>query len=198
MAHALRAAGHPVFAPTLTGLAERRSLLNRDTCLETHIADVVALVTAHHVRQVVLVGHSYGGMAITGAVALAPERIATLVCLDAFVPGVGDSVMSLSPPDRAATDAAAMGVTAPGDAARLEAHLTEQPLLAFIQPLSRAAPPPPALARHYIRCTEGSPSFAAVAARLRADPAWTSHELPAGHNAMVTEPEALAALLSAT
>ncbi|MCA9879707.1 MAG: alpha/beta hydrolase [Thermomicrobiales bacterium] len=215
VAHSLRAAGHPVFTPTLTGLAERHQLLNRDTGLETHITDIVTLLTAQDLEQVVLVGHSYGGMVITGASAAVPERIATLVYLDAFVPGVGDSVMTLMPPDRAAIyaaaaadrgdgwripppTAAAMGVTAPGDAAWLDAHLTDQPLLAFTQPLPRPAPPPGQIPRRYIRCTEGSPSFAAVAARLRADPAWAYDEVPTGHDAMVTEPDALAALLQAT
>ena len=87
---------------------------------------------------------------------------------------------------------------APGDAAWLDAHLTDQPLLAFTQPLPRPAPPPGQIPRRYIRCTEGSPSFAAVAARLRADPAWAYDEVPTGHDAMVTEPDALAALLQAT
>ncbi len=212
---ALRAAGHEVFTPTLTGLAERAGELTRTTGLLTHIADIAAVLEDRDLHEVILVGHSYGGMVITGVAAALPARVGSLIYLDAFVPAAGDSAMALLPPDRAAhyaqsatqagdgwrippPTAAGMGVTAPDDAAWLEARLTDHPLLAFTQTLPDDPPPAREVARRYLRCNPGSPSFAAVAARLQADPTWECRELATGHDAMVTVPDALAALLLAT
>ncbi|MFT4036898.1 MAG: alpha/beta hydrolase family protein [Thermomicrobiales bacterium] len=209
---ALQAAGHRVVAPTLTGLAERAGELTCETGLLTHIADICAVVQELDLHDVTLVGHSYAGMVITGVATALPERIGRLVYLDAFVPQAGDSAMTLFPPDRAAyyaataaqagegwrippPPAAGLGVTAPEDAAWVESRMTDHPLLAFTQPLPQAAPSPATLPRRYIRCAAGSPSFAQVAARLSVDPAWDYRELTTGHDAMVTEPAALAALL---
>jgi pimeloyl-ACP methyl ester carboxylesterase len=82
----LRAAGHEVFAPTLTGLGERAHLLTPAVDPETHIDDVLGVLHYEDLRQVVLVGHSYGGTVITGVAARAADRIGHLVYLDAFVP----------------------------------------------------------------------------------------------------------------
>lgn len=208
----LRQAGHAVYTPTLAGLAERAGLLNRQTGLTTHIADLVSLLEEHDLFRVILVGHSYGGMVITGAAAALPERIERLVYLDAFVPRAGDSAMSLLPRQRAAhyaesavnagegwrippPTAAGMGVTSPADAAWLEARLTDHPLLGFTQPLPDDPPPPEQLARRYLRCNPGSPSFAEVAARLQSEPSWEYREFATGHDAMITEPERLASLI---
>ncbi|MGH8724055.1 MAG: alpha/beta fold hydrolase, partial [Burkholderiales bacterium] len=81
--------GHEVFAPSLTGLGERKHLVRADIGLDTHIEDVAALLEMEDLKDVVLVGHSYGGMVITGAAARAPARIQRLVYLDAFVPESG-------------------------------------------------------------------------------------------------------------
>lgn len=211
----LRAAGHAVYSPTLSGLAERASLLTRETSLETHIADIVAVLVENDLHQVMLVGHSYGGMVISGVAAALPERMGRLVFLDAFVPQAGDSAMTLLPPPRAAhyaesaagagegwripaPPASGLGVTAPEDVTWLEGHLTDQPLLAFTQTLPSDPPPPDVVARHYLRCNPGSPSFAAVAEHLQADPAWTYRELLTGHDAMITLPRELAGLILAS
>ena len=93
----LEAAGHEVYAPTLTGLAERASELSPDVGLDTHIQDIVGLLEEKHLQGVILVGHSYGGMVITGVVDAVPERIAHLVYLDTFVPRDGESVADVSP-----------------------------------------------------------------------------------------------------
>jgi pimeloyl-ACP methyl ester carboxylesterase len=208
----LEQAGHTVHTPTLTGLAERATLLTRETGLETHITDLVAFLEAEKLRQVILVGHSYGGMVISGAAATVPERIERMVFLDAFVPQAGDTVLALMPPDRAAHYAASaasagegwripapppagLGVTAPDDAAWLEPRLTDHPLLAFTQPLPADPPPPNRVPRRYIRCNPGSPTFEAIAARLQSDPNWDYRELPTGHDAMVTMPRDLAGLI---
>src|SRR5439155_26856450 len=93
----LEEASHEVYAPTLTGLAERASELSPDIGLETHIQDVVGLLQEKNLHGVILVGHSYGGMVITGVVDAVPERIAHLVYLDTFVPRDGEAMVDVSP-----------------------------------------------------------------------------------------------------
>src|SRR5690349_11694710 len=93
----LQAAGHEVYAPTLTGLAERAAELSPDIGLETHIQDIVSLLQEKNLHGVILVGHSYSGMVITGVVDQVPERIAHLVYLDTFVPRNGESMADISP-----------------------------------------------------------------------------------------------------
>ena len=94
--------GHDVYAPSLTGLGERKHLARADVDLDTHIADVVSLLEMEDLCDVVLVGHSYGGMVITGAADRAPERIGRLVYLDAFVPENGKCTLDYVVPERAA------------------------------------------------------------------------------------------------
>src|SRR5262245_57469781 len=93
----LRAAGHEVFTPTYTGLGERAHLSSRAVNLDTHIADVLGVIDCEDLRDVVLVGHSYGGMVATGVADRARERIAKLVYIDAFVPEHGESLLGMEP-----------------------------------------------------------------------------------------------------
>jgi pimeloyl-ACP methyl ester carboxylesterase len=97
MAPLLRAAGHEVYTPTLTGVGERAHLLSPQVNLETHIADILGVLIWEDLRDVILVGHSYGGMVITGVADRAPERIGQLVYLDAAIPRDGESLVDLSP-----------------------------------------------------------------------------------------------------
>src|SRR4051794_22386250 len=95
----LRAAGHEVYAPTLTGLSERIHLLTREVGLDTHITDVANVLRFEELHDVLLVGHSYAGMVITGVADQLPERIANLLFFDAVVPENGESSVSLSAPE---------------------------------------------------------------------------------------------------
>lgn len=88
---ALQAAGHDVYTPTLTGVGDRSHLLSRDVNLDTHIQDVINLITWEELTDVVLCGHSYGGCVISGVGDRMPERIRSLVYLDAFVLEDGDN-----------------------------------------------------------------------------------------------------------
>ena len=207
----LQAAGHHVWAPTLTGLADRAHLLTPETGLDTHIDDVAGLLAYEELEHVVLVGHSYAGMVIAGAAAREPERVSRLVYLDAFVPVAGDSVLRLLPAERAEfyrsaaergegwrvppPPTAALGVTDEEDSAWLESKLTDHPLLSFEQPLPET--PPASLPRTYIHCTVGpvAGSFAPFAARAQSEPGWSYHEVATGHDAMITAPETLSDLL---
>ncbi len=97
VARLLRKAGHEVYTPTLTGLGERAHLARPDTDLETHIADIVQTLHYEDIRDAILVGHSYGGMVITGAADRAGDRVAHLVFLDAAHPKHGESLCDISP-----------------------------------------------------------------------------------------------------
>ena len=86
LAPRLRKAGHEVYAPTLTGIGERKHLLSRDIDLDTHTQDVIGVIDDEDLSDIVLVGHSYAGMVISGVADRVPEKVASLVYLDAFVP----------------------------------------------------------------------------------------------------------------
>jgi len=92
----LRQAGHLVFRPTMTGLGERVHLADPEVGLSTHVQDIVNVLEFEDLRQIVLVGHSYGGMVISGVAERVPHRIAQLVYFDAIVPEDGESLMDLS------------------------------------------------------------------------------------------------------
>ncbi|MBI2961138.1 MAG: alpha/beta fold hydrolase [Betaproteobacteria bacterium] len=206
----LRAAGHEVFAPSLTGLGERAHLARPDTGLETHIADVVMLLEMEDLEDVILVGHSYAGMVITGAAGRAPERIRRLVYLDAFLPEDGKAAIDYIPPERATRQReqaekagsieplslAGFGVTAEEDARWVSRHLVRQPARTFLEPVRIANPAALArMERIYIDCDSATGTFTQFAAKVRADPSWRFFELPCGHDAMVIDPQAVARLL---
>jgi pimeloyl-ACP methyl ester carboxylesterase len=213
VARLLTDAANVVYTPTLTGLGERAHLAHPEIDLDTHVQDVLAVLEAEELRNVVLVGHSYGGMVISGVAARAERRIARLVYLDAFVPEVGDSVFQLLPPDRvdgmrkaAQTDGDGwripplpperLGVTSQRDSEWLSRHLVPQPLRSFEQPATAAAPAK--LAKTYVYCSKPpSGTFDGVAERLRDDRRWRFHDVKTGHDAMVTAPGEIAKLLIA-
>jgi pimeloyl-ACP methyl ester carboxylesterase len=92
----LQGAGHEVFTPSLTGLGERVHLASPQVTLSTHVSDVANLVLYEDLSDVVLVGFSYGGFVVTGALCLIGERVRHLIYLDAFVPQDGDTVLGLA------------------------------------------------------------------------------------------------------
>ena len=136
VADRLTAKGHRVFAPTLTGLGERSHLFNANVNLTTHINDIVNEIKWKDLDQVVLVGHSYGGMVITGVAEQVVSRLASIVYLDAFLPGDGQSLVDVGqqyapgapppPPFSGAVAAAFFGVNE-NDRPWVASKLTEQP-----------------------------------------------------------------------
>jgi pimeloyl-ACP methyl ester carboxylesterase len=90
--------GHRVFTPTLSGLGDRDHLLDPSIGLARHVDDVEDVIGSQDLREVVLVGHSYGGMVILGVADRVPERLARLVCIDGFVPRSGQSSRDLTDP----------------------------------------------------------------------------------------------------
>ena len=207
----LRAAGHEIFTPTYTGLGERAHQVSRAIDLDTHIGDVVAVLDCEDLRNVVLVGHSYGGMVATGVADRAAERISRLVYVDAFVPGNGQSLFDFLPAQERARrheGAAAQGDgwllppnpippdTSPEDVAWITARRRWQPIGCFVQPLTLKNANAN-LPRSYIYCTRTTAdgTFGQFAKRFRSDPGWQFFEIDASHSPNVTAPEALARLL---
>jgi pimeloyl-ACP methyl ester carboxylesterase len=203
--------GHQLLTPTYTGLGERAHLAHEGIDLETHIADVLGLLQYEDLREVVLVGHSYGGMVATGVADRAAERISRLVYLDAFVPRDGQALMDLVSPEaraarREATQARGDGWrippnplspdTSPDDVAWAAPLRRMQPAKTFAQPI-RLTGRVETLPRTYIYCRRkaGDDPFRQFAERLRADPAWQYFELEASHSPNITAPRELAALL---
>lgn len=218
----LRAAGHDVFTPTLTGLGERRHLGRPDVDLDTHIEDVANVLEFEELRDVVLVGHSYGGMVVAGAADRVPERLAHLVYLDAVVPHDGQSFFDMAPPPyRAAVEEQARtkgdgwrwplpeleelaqssslaGLT-DADRQRFRAKAVPHPIATFAQAVRLADPAAEAIPRTYVRCTadqgELPPEYAEFVEHLRTAPGWRYHELPTGHWLMMSMPNEVADLL---
>lgn len=211
----LRERGHAVFTPTLTGLGERRHLISPQINLDTHVEDVVNLLQFEELERVVLVGHSYAGIVISGVADRVPQRLRQLVYLDALLLEPGKSLFSDFPPAAveqrlkairetgggvgaaAALPPAAFGVKDPADAAWVARHLTPQPVGTYLQPLLLKAPLGNGLPKTYIECT-GDPiaTLEPTKARVRADAGWQLRTLATGHDAMVTAPAALTELLT--
>ena len=123
----LRDRGHEVFTPTLTGLGERAHLASPDTDLDTHINDIVGLLEYYDLRRVILVGHSYGGMVVTGAADRCIDRISHLVFLDAHAPRDGESAADLAGP--AATEQMIEITRTQGDGWRIPPSLGASPFM---------------------------------------------------------------------
>ena len=204
----LRARGHELHAPTLTGLGDRGHHASPAVDLETHVSDVVAMLDYEDLRDVVLIGHSYGGMVATGVADRVPERLRQVVYLDAFVPAEGHCLLDYLPEGvrRHMVENAADGWrvpanpippdTAPEDVAWIEPRRMTQPLRTFQQPL-RLKRGETTLPRSYIYCRLAPPGdpFRQFAERAKRE-GWRCFELDASHSPNVTAPEALADLLA--
>ena len=205
----LRERGHELFTPTHTGLGERSHLASPDIDLETHIADNLGVLEFEDLRNVILIGHSYGGMVATGIADRARERIGKLVYIDALAPKDGDSVFSLTPERRTAmVDAAAKTGdgwkmpanpmppdTPEADLAWAMPRRVPQPIKTFEQKL-RLRNGELTLPRHFIYCTRRPPDdrFRQFYERAKRE-GWGHDEIDASHNPHITAPVALAALL---
>jgi pimeloyl-ACP methyl ester carboxylesterase len=214
LARLLRAAGHEVHCPTLTGLGDRRHLLHAGINLDTHIDDVVSLLFHEDLNDVYLAGHSYGGMVITGIADRAAGRVKHLIFLDAAHPRDGESLSTIAkaqmemahsfavrvdgvecyhlPDDMAAL---AYGVTDPVDAAWMKPRLAPHPWACMTQPLRLANEATVmALPRTSINCT---PTLAVRPKEYLHRTFEADHlfEIDTGHDLMITEPEKVAEML---
>ena len=217
----LHARGHAVHTPTLTGLGERVHLARPAVGLDTHVDDVVNVLTYEDLHDVVLVGNSSGGVVITGVVDRVPERIGQLVYLDAFVPEDGQSMLDIIPPERRPVMEKLVQTEGHGwllprfapapwetfareswrisDEADLRwmlARLAPTPFGHFRDPVRRRNPRAETVPRTYIRCV-GWPhaSFDRYAEAARRGAGWRYRELAASHIAYVTQPRDVAEVL---
>ncbi|MBV6696549.1 alpha/beta fold hydrolase [Kitasatospora aureofaciens] len=190
----LRAAGHEVHPLTLTGVAERGHLNTAAVNLDTHIQDVLGLLEAERITDAVLVGHSYGGLVVSGVADRAPERIAGLVYADAFVPRDGESAFQIVndvwKQRYLAGAAAGDGRTVAGLSPFLDPRATVHPLATLFQPVHLTGAVDTVTRRVYIHAERfGETPFLPTYERLLDDPTWTVHALPSGHDLIRDAPE---------
>jgi pimeloyl-ACP methyl ester carboxylesterase len=211
----LRDMGHEVFTPTLTGLGERHHL-GPEVGLSTHVEDVVGVLQYEDLRNVVLCGHSYGGMVVTGAADRVPDRVGLVIYADALVPADGQSLVSLVPEFKESilslTDERGhgavpvmeellppVGVLDDEKRERYVTRLRPHPAGTWTEPLqlSGAIDRVP---RAFLRCTatgfdeEGDP-IEPGAARARAE-GWPYRELDVPHDLQLFDPAGTARLLN--
>jgi pimeloyl-ACP methyl ester carboxylesterase len=206
----LESRGHAVLAPTMQGIAHR-SADAASVTLESQVAELIEMFHVLDLRDVVLVGHSYGGMVISLLAERQPARVRQLIYLDAFVPESGKAVVDyLLPVERrqAIVDvgmrtgfvppvpARALGVVDADDLAYVEARVTPQPFATMSQKAVLSKPAGDGLPRAYVACVNpASGSFGPFARRIEQDPSWQFRALQTGHNVMITAPELLAGTL---
>lgn len=210
VAEALRSKGHRVYAPSLTGLADRSHLLGKDVNLTTHVADIANLVKWEDLKDIVLVGHSSAGFVITQVAEEVGPSIASIVYLDAFVPQVGDNLISLANPGprKALEEAVARGdlVAKPVPAkafnvseenrAWVDAKCTPHPLAAVVEKVTGASAREKIARKTYIRATGfDSPVFNETLAKMKTAPGWKTYEVASGHDVMVDHPDRLTEIL---
>ncbi|MBC5768219.1 alpha/beta fold hydrolase [Ramlibacter albus] len=215
-AKALRAAGHDVFTPTHTGVGERAHHSSQAITLETHIRDVCGCIEAEELSSVILCGHSYGGMVITGVADRIPGKIKSLVYLDAFVPQHGQSLNSLLPlalgPEiadvflgafRGAALEGNSGLMQPIPAEKfnidavnrewVDRRCVPQALATFECPILLTGAGAAVKERVYILADGWDPSpFRYFAARCEGQPGWRVTKMACSHDVMVDRPQELA------
>lgn len=196
----LRHQGHEVHVATLTGLGEKKHLLNPAITLDTHVDDVLNLIAAHGLDDFVLAGHSYGGMIITEIANRLGGAIRALVYVDAFLPRNGEALWDIADdPSRqhyidAQRDMPGLVAPFPGAPSWLGRH----PLLTLIQPVRMTGAEAAISRRFYIYATRDAPTvFTKFHDRVSADANWCSHDLPTGHGVMQEKPAETAEILVA-
>jgi len=198
LARRLREHGHQAYAPTLTGLGDRAHLLSGTVNLDTHIDDVLAVVDAERLREIILVGHSYGGMVVSGVADRRPEQVDAAVYLDAFVPDDGDSCWRLTNDEQRDwyLDVGDTGFAVP-PLPFFDERATPHPLASLLQRI-RLTRDLGSLRRRDYAYARGWPTgspFEPTWRRLRDDPAWTVHELDSGHNVLRDAPDQVLKIL---
>lgn len=213
VAERLLKAGHHVYTPTQTGLGERKHLMSASITPDTFINDVLNVIEMEDLKDVYLVGHSFGGRSISGVADRAPGRLRRLVYLDAGLPENGKSAFDLMASDvrdarlKAAQEFSgglsmppppptSFGVTDAGDMAWIESHLTPHPTATYALPITIEHEIGNGVPATYIRCTNpgyGNTIKSAEYAKSRPD--WQYLEIHTGHDAMISAPAELTDML---
>lgn len=210
VADLLTARGHKVFTPTLTGLGARSHLINDGIDLDTHIADIVNFIKWEGLADVVLCGHSYGGMVISGIAERSLPAISSLVFLDAFVPEDGEAMVDIVAPaaregimaalqkggKTVAPRSAAMFNVNENDRAWVDSLLLPQPIGTMTQKMKLTGARDRVPVKAYVRATGyENPVFQSYYEKLKRDPSWRVFAAPCGHDVMVDMPKRLAEIL---
>jgi pimeloyl-ACP methyl ester carboxylesterase len=211
VADLLRGRGHRVYTPTLTGLGERSHLLNRSVNLSTHIADIMNLIRWEDIQPIVLVGHSYGGMVVTGVADAMTDRISAVVYLDAFLPTAGQSFHDILPREVAEAQvhsaSSSHGLSVPPipaaafnvneeDRPWVDSLCTPHPLGTLTQPIELTGSHTRIANKSYVLATKNPlPLFHDFARSMRNEASCISYELPCGHDVMVDLPKETAAII---
>lgn len=205
----LAAAGHQVFTPSLTGIGERQHLTSPDVGLETHITDVVNLITYEDLDPIILLGFSYGGMVVTGAIAEIGDRISDLIYLDAFVPEDGQSAETLVGVD-AKTMAGSSGWLIPFSPRELATpeetewsakRRSPQPIRTFTEKVALTKPlEDNPFGLTYIKATNDpneseTSGFWSAAQKAKTSDRWRYEEIATNHMIPMMEPDRLVSLL---
>jgi len=213
VADRLRALGHRVFTPTLTGAGERAHLLNPSIDMQTFVQDILGVIESEELDDVILVGHSFGGGPVTGVADRIPERLRHLVFLDAAVAQSGVTMLSTLPNAlmkarlRSAVrvgstmcfptpPASTCGITNECDILWVERRLTAMPARPYETALTLREPPGGNIPKTYVRCTAPAIQQPDLGARHAIANGWKYVELPTGHDAMITAPNDVASLLA--
>ncbi|HEY2533496.1 MAG TPA: alpha/beta hydrolase [Xanthobacteraceae bacterium] len=206
----LRRAGHTVFTPTLTGLGERAHLQRAGIDIATHITDVVSVIKWERLSDIVLCGHSYGGFVISGVAEQMATAIRSIVFLDSFLPGNGDTIQKTTGPAvqdavRASLQHGNLGVPPrsaeafgvnEADRAWVDSLCVPQPIGTFTSPIALSGARETIARKTYIRAKGyANPAFDHALATVQTDPSWRCYEVPCGHDVMVDMPERLAEIL---
>jgi pimeloyl-ACP methyl ester carboxylesterase len=210
VADRLRRLGHAVYTPSYTGLGDRSHLLNKEITLDTWIEDLIGVIQSEELINVVLVGHSFGGVTISGTADRISERIAHLVYLDGLILESGKHSYSYLPPAVAeariaaaarATNGLAIPVPDPlpafwglkegtPDYDWVRRRLSPNPLRTSITPLILRGPVGNGLPRTYVHCTRPShPKLGDSRQLVRSWSGWNWIDLAAPHDAMITNPD---------
>jgi pimeloyl-ACP methyl ester carboxylesterase len=201
----MRGFGHEIFTPTYTGLGERVHLLSPNINLDTHIQDILGVLECEDLNDVILIGHSYGGMVATGVADRASKRIRRVVYLDAFVPRNGQSLADLRVVPMKANRKAGEWLVTPNpappdtpesDIAWITPRRFPHPLKCMLQKVKLTGEVEK-LPRTYIYCTRPAPDdgFRQFAKRAKKEEGWQYLEIDASHNPHVTNPGTLARML---
>jgi pimeloyl-ACP methyl ester carboxylesterase len=198
LAAALRGNGHEVIAITLTGVAERAHLLHGGVNVETHIQDVLAELAARDANDAVLVGHSYGGMVITGVADRIPENVDALVYLDAVVPRDGESCWDIVIDEERQwyLDVDDTGYGVP-PMPFFDPRATAHPLASFLQRIKLSGGLDRFRRRDFVYALKwpGDSPLRPSYERVKDDPRWRVHELDGAHNLMRDNPDDLLRIL---
>ncbi len=212
VADRLEAKGHKVFAPSLTGLADRSHLLNINVNLDTHITDIANLFKWEELKDACLVAHSYGGWPCSGALEQIGDRVSSIVWVDAFMPKDGErgidaasefsrkslqEAVAKGEPGRRGPPAKAFGVVTEADQKWVDSKVTLQPNAIPMQPIKLGGARDKVAKKTYIRAPKyAQPAFDKALAECQADKSWTTYVTnDAGHDIMVDAPDWLTDIL---